>query len=320
MHSAIPRPFLLLLILAAVMLLIAETGIGRGNESLQRLALTGPSGLLLCASTHNGATWLPIQEDLRTMFGSSLTVTLAAVFGVYLWMTIRGLRQAIYGLPATLVVTGLIAPLPEVAQAYGMASWMFPAAACVILLVLTLRMASSDWIWTSFAGVAATTIAMVGDEYGQPNIGLVFSSLFATTAMLVIGARFDSHLAVVLRHLAATVMIVAVAFIFFRTTQQPQGIIAYTGVAMVSTSLIYGLLIRKRGWLRVAMIQAVICTATLGLQQYRSGSLRRINWPIASGMFCLGIGIAITTGKSERYQKLAGRRHDGSFVVLDPGL
>lgn len=314
------EPFLLLPMLAALMVLIAETGLGRGNLTLQRAALVGTSALLLCASTRQGATWLPIQDDLRYLFGSSLTVALAVILLVYLWMTIRGVRYAVFGLPTTLLVTGIAAPLPEIGQTVGLASWMFPASACVILLLMTLRMIHVDWLWAALAGVAATTIAMVGDAYGRPNDGLIAGAAVATLAMLIIGAVFRTQLAVFLRYVAAGVMLFAAAVILFRSLGDVRGLLLYACAGIACVSLIYGIWIRRRAWLYVAALQIVMFVVAISYQGHRSGKLRRINWPITSGMMCLGVGIAITTGKTGAFRRLAERKGDVTPTGFQPGF
>ncbi|MDV6028847.1 MAG: hypothetical protein F9B45_01790 [Phycisphaera sp. RhM] len=314
------EPFLLLPILAAVIVLIAEAGLGLRNQALQGLAMISASGLLLCASTRNGVTWLPIQSDLGFLFGTSLTVALGVIFLVYAWMTLRGVQYAVFGMPTTLLVTGLAAPLPEIGQRVGLASWMFPAAACVILLIMTLRMASADWLWAALAGVAATTIAMVGDAYGYQIDGLIAATAFATLAMLTIGAVFTTQLAVFLRYLAAGVMSFAAMVIVFRSLQNPQDMMLYAGGAIAVVSLAYGMFIRRRGWLAVAALQAVLFCGTFSYQGHRSGKLRRLNWPIASGLMCLCVGVAITTGKTGLYRRIAERKGDRKPSGFQSGL
>ncbi|WP_182865553.1 hypothetical protein [Stieleria mannarensis] len=314
------EPFLLLPILAAVIVLVAEAGLGQRNQTLQGVAMVSTSGLLLCASTRGGATWLPIQSDLAYGFGSSLTVTLGMIFLVYSWMTLRGVRYASLAVATTLLVTGLAAPIPEIGQSYGLASWMFPAAACVILLVMTLRRVDADWLWAALAGMAATTIAMVGDAYGRQTDGLIAGVALATLAMLVIGATFKTPLAVFLRYLAAGVMSFAATVIVFRFLQDPRGVILYAVAGMAILSLIYAFLIRRRGWLAIAVLQAVLFCGTFSYQGHRSGKLRRINWPIASGLMCLCVGVAITTGKTGLYRRLAERNGDGRPSRFEGGL
>ncbi|MCA9140771.1 MAG: hypothetical protein KDB00_28555 [Planctomycetales bacterium] len=318
------EPFLLLPLLAAVLILIVETGLGRGNQVLQRFSLVATPVLLLCAITGNGATWLPIGGDLRTYFGSSLTVALGFVFSVYLWMTIRGVQYAAFGLPATLLTTGFSATLPSTGAAYGLQSWMFPAAACVILLLMTFRMKNSDWLWAAVAGVATTTIAMAGDAYGRPNDGLIAASVFAVLAMLAIGIVFRTDLAVFLRYAAAGVIMFGTMAIVFRVLQSPGSMLLYAIAAIGVVALFYGMLIRRRGWLIIAALQISLFILITSYQGHRTGKLRRINWPIASGLMCLCVGVAITTGKTGVYhgiaKRIAQRNLDGKPSGFRSGL
>lgn len=302
------EPFLLLPLLAAVLLTVAETGLGRGNQTLQRFAIVGTPGLLLCALTRGGRTFLPIQSDLPFLFGSSLTVAMAMVFGVYLWMTIRGVKYASFGLPTTLVLAGFLTPLPEFATAAGAQSWMLLALASVILLVMACRRMHADWMWTAVAGVTTSTIAMVGHAYGDETGGLIAAAAFAVTAMLIIGAVFSTDLAVLLRYLAAFTMSFAVLMVAFRSLQFPRSAILYVIAALAIVSLVYGMLIRRRGWLAVAAVHAILFVSVFSYHGHRSGQFRRINWPIASGLMCLGVGVAITTGKTGVYRRWIDRR------------
>ena len=314
------EPFLLLPILAAVLVCIAETGIGLGKRSLQHVALICTPGLLLCGITRHGVTWLPIQSDMQYLFGSALTVSLGVIFVVYLWMTVRGVRHAIFGLPATLMAMGFLAPLPQAGETIGLESWMFPAAACVILLWMTLRVRKNDWLWTALAGVATTTIAMLGQSQGRQSDGLIAATVFATFSMLIIGALFKSELAFCLRCLAAVAMTIGVIVVLVRSLDDPNDLTLYAAGAVAILSLFYGVVIRRRGWLGVATVQGLIFCAMISYHGHRSGKLRRINWPIASGLACLCVGVAITTGKTGMYRRLAERKFDKHPSRFKPGL
>ncbi|MCO8124459.1 DUF3488 domain-containing protein [Stieleria sp. TO1_6] len=304
------EPFLLLPMAAAVAILIAETGLGLGKRSLQHVALYGAPLLLLCGLSNHGSTWLPIQSELQYTFGSGLTVACLVLLVVYGWMTVRGVRDAVFGLPLTLIVAAVFAPVPPTIAQIGFQSWMLLALAGVILLWITIRRNHPDWLWTSLAGIATGMIAMIGDSLGYRIEGMVAAVLYATLSMLLIGALYPTLLAVCLRHLAALLMSIAVGVVAFRSLRFPDDAWVYLALGAATVAIVYGVIVKRRGWLTVGLVQGLVFCVLLGIQSHRTGKLRRVNWPIASGLMCLGVGIAITTGKTGLYRRL-GRLDSG---------
>ena len=314
------EPFLLLPIVAAVLVMVAETGLGQGKRPLQQFALFGTPVLILCSATNQGATWLPIGDEIQALFGSSLTVCLATMLLVYGWMALRGVEHAAFGLPTTLVVMGIAAPIPETASQFGVDHWVFPMLASLILIAMTLRRWDRDWLWTLAASTLVMAIAMLGQSIGRDVAGYVVATGFAIVSMLIIGATFSTKLAIALRYCAAALMSACLVAISIRSIWLSENRYVLIAAAIAIVSLAYGLLIRRRDWLWLAAAQLILFVATIGYQGHQTGRLRRINWPIASGLVCLCIGVAITTGKTGLYHRLAARKSDRRHSEFLPGL
>lgn len=319
------EPFLLLPILAAVLVVIAETGLGLKRRDLQSMAFCATPLLLLCGVSRRGATWLPISHDVQNLFGSALTVALLSVLAIYLYLSIRGVRGAVYGVPATLVLMGWVAPLPRAEELSMLESWMFPAAASAVLLAMTLRLRNRDLLWASASLAASMTLVMIGNAWGQSQSGWLAAAALMTASMLVIGAVFRTGFAEVLRYAAAVAMTVGVLALTSRVVADPQGRWVAGAAALTVISLGYAFMVRRRGWIGVAALQSIFFFVTVGWNAHQTGQLTRVNWPIFSGLACLCIGGAITTGKTGAYRRISegdGDAGDGApkLRFFEPGL
>ena len=299
------EPFLLLPMVAAILILTAETGLGQRLAMLQRFAVFLAPTILLCGLSNDSMTWLPIRRDLVVMFGSALTASLLVLLGLYAWMAFRRIRYADLGIPAVLFAASGVAELPEICVTYGVHSWMIAALGCVALLVITIRRIDNDLLWTAFAGATAFSMALAGEAYDQRVAGIVVGSLFAITSMLVIGAVFKTDLAEILRHIAALALLVIGCVCGARLLAGYPEWVFIVVTAGVVVSCLYAFVVLRSGWFYVAGFQAVLLVLMIGFSSRQSNHWRQINWPIASGVVCLGVGLAITSSKAGVYQRLA---------------
>ena len=302
------EPFLLMPILAAVVILIGEAGLGLNKRSLQRMGLVVSPALLACGHSNDGKTFLPIGNDLEMMFGSAATASAVLVLFIYGWFAIRRMRGAIYGVPTLLTFMGLFTPIPGAAESLGIDRWMLLVAGSMVWLLITLRLSNSDWLWTLFTATTSVAIVTAADSYGMWVEGLIVAGCFATVAMLLIGAFFSTDLATFLRYVGAALSLGGVAGVTYRSVTRGEHFILYLALATGIVSLLYALWIRRRGWFAVAAIQTCLFLGAASYQGHRSGNLYRVNWSIASGFASLAVGLAITTGKTGLYGRLSAKK------------
>lgn len=314
------EPFLLMPILASGVLLLAETSIGLKSKSMQNGLRFAPPTLMLCGLSNHGGTFLPIRNELQTLFGSSLTACLSVSILLYVWMSLRGIRNASFGLPVLLLIAAIAAPLPQWLVAAGFESWMLGLLAAMVTVVLTLRRGNLDWMWTIVAGMVALSIALAGRAYGEQTSGFIAAMIFSGVSMLLIGALFETRLATTLRQLAALVMTLSMVFVLSENLSDARLIYGTTAASVCASSLVYGWFIRRRGWLLAGMFQLLMLLTVMSYQGHRSGQLRRINWSIVSGVGCLFVGVLITTGKTGLYQRLLESRAEHRTSHFLPGL
>lgn len=314
------EPFLLMPLLAATIVVMAETGIGLRSRRLMKAATLLPPFLLLCGVTRGGATWLPMHYDLTHHCGSALTVCCAATFLIYAWLTARHVPHASFGLPGTLLLTASVAPMPTGGWLADAEAWMLVALSAMMLLAMALRRKENQWMWAFTSCVFSIAIAMAGQAHGEQTIGLMGASVFALTSMLIIGAFYDSKLASVLRNVAAIAMTMLVCFALSRAVLHEQYAFALIAIGLCVTSLAYGYWIARKGWLLTSALQAMFLVVALSVQSHRSGALQRVNWPLASGAACLCIGCVITTAKTGILRRLIQRRTVAGSVRFRSGL
>ncbi|MEO1525629.1 MAG: hypothetical protein AAFX06_09335 [Planctomycetota bacterium] len=302
------EPFLLLPIGAVVLFLIAECGLGTGNESIQRAAVFSTPGLLLCGLSNHGDTWLPIRADLQLYLGSSWTACLSVCLVMYAWLSFRGVRYAPLGIPSALLLLSGTAELPRAAEAYGLESWMIAAVVSGLALGVTLRNLDSDWAWLAFAASVAMTLVIVGEDYDQQFVWRLGAGVFSILSMLILGAVFDTPLATWLRHGAASLVIIGSAFSCVESLARDQTWPLGSAALVACVTFGYASLVRRSGWLLVSAIHTIAFVLLLGWSSRDATTWRLFNWPIASGLACLGVGLAITTSKAGVYQQFRERR------------
>ena len=212
------EPMLLLPMLASLIVLLCEAGIGLQRPVLVRNAALATPVMLLCGLSGGGMTNLPIQAEIESIAGSGWTSAILMVATLFVYMTIRRIPGAIFGVPAMILLTGFTAPLPEFAESMGLRPWMIVLVGTGTLYWMIMNLLPKDWLWASLAAIVATAIAMVGRNYGFDRQGYVAAIVFAWAAMMILGAVFRTDLAEFLRVMAATMIVVgcgAAAYRFF---------------------------------------------------------------------------------------------------------
>ena len=298
------EPFLLLPIGAAILVLIAECGRGLKKDNLQSLALSLTPLLAICGLANRGNTWLPIQQDIQLLFGSAWTASLLTILGLYGLFCIRGIRGASFGIPASLLLIGWSNDLPEFAESAGLQAWMFTALASVATLFIAVRKLDQEWWWVALSLSLASTVLMACESYGYRTEGWIAAFAFSVGAFLVIGAYFDSDLATLLRRLACASLLGAAGFSILRFNRTGDLVALMIPPLGASLAVGYGFLVRRSGWFYVASAQVLLFTFAVAWSSRRSHHWKRINLPIASGMVCLGVGLLITTSKTNLYRRL----------------
>lgn len=318
------EPMLLLPILAALLILFCEAGIGLRRPGICRGTLLATPLLLLCGLSGSGMTHLPIQSFIADWLGSGWTVAILTVSAVFLYMTMREIPGAVFGVPATILLAGFTAPLPDVAESVGLQPWMVILFGAAILYWTVFRLLPPDWLWASLAGIVAAAIAIAGRNYGLGREGYIAAAFFAWVSMMVLGAVFRTELAEFLRVMAAALIVIGCGIAIYQFVFQDQRWPVIT--AMMSGAIValgYMWLVRRSGWIYVAALQAIVMAGLIGYSGVRAGALRQFNWPISSGVACFFAGIAITASKTSFYARARERRAvqaKDKPRLLEPGL
>jgi hypothetical protein len=176
---------------------------------------------------------------------------------------------------------------------------MFALLASLFTLAICLWNPTSDRKWLAFTMVSVITILMAGSAYDRMTMASIAAASFAVTAMLTIGACFQTDLAIFLRQSAAAILIVTAGGIVIWHIARSPGLISVAILAGLSVvSIAYMQVVRRLGWLYVFTIQAACLISVVGWNSYQAGSLSQGNWPIQSGLICFVIGLTITSAKT----------------------
>ncbi|MDM4018566.1 hypothetical protein [Roseiconus lacunae] len=319
------EPFLTLPIAAAAMILIAEAGLGLKHRLLQHVALVATPLLFFCGQTNSGRTHLPIANELAQYVGGAATASAMVILCLYVYYAVRRIRGALYGIPLVCSIMTIFAPLPVTFVEFGVERWMLFTATGLIWSLMALASRLVEWMWLAHAAMIAVAIVLAGESFGVAMNHWIVAAVYVLVLFLTIGAIFESDLATVLRHVAAAEMVISGAVILFHFLQQSRIELACILFVFAVLMTAYAFLVNRQGWLKIAGIQACLFVGALAFQGHRQGQLYRVNWPIASGVISLGIGLAITTGKSGRYADWLSKRKEDSerpsrLMQLRPGL
>lgn len=319
------EPFLLLPMLAATLWLIAECGLGQERHTLQRTAIFGAPVLLLCGLSNHGMTWLPMRDDLQLWFGSGWTASMAAVLCFYFVMTVRRVRFAEFGIPAILMLGSLTADVPRVAAERGFELWMLSALAAIVLTCIAAKRMGNDWVWTLAAGNVSVAIAMAFHTYAMGRTGAIVATAFAIGSMMVIGAVFKTPLAQALRVTAAVALVAGTLFCTQRYASGTEAMVRqpwpWLIAAACAFSAGYAIMVHRKGWVFLSVLHAMLFVALISWGGFREGHLKKVNWPISSGLLCLAVGLAITTGKTGAYKRWGHTQASKSWwTKMESGL
>ena len=303
------EPLLLLPLLAAVIVLVTEAGRGLARPALNNGALMVTPALLLCGVANSGMSGLPIKADLAHCFGSGWTLAILVVTLLFVYMALRHVKHAEFGLPAMLLLAGIRAPLPWIARSAGLESWMLIATAGLVLAWIVMWRINADWVWAGLATIVTASMVMASRSYGWDQPGYLAAAVFALAAMMLIGAVFATELAEFLRAVSATLLTLGCGAASYRFLWHGDHLLAIEGL-VVTGFLAYGYAhwVRRQGWFHVATLQAVVIAGLIGYHGYETDQLKQVNWPISSGLACFLVGIAITTSKTTFYLHARDRR------------
>lgn len=269
-------------------------------------------------------THLPIRHDVAIYCGSGWTLAIMVVAGLYLYMTLRGVSGAAFGLTGMLLLAGFTAPLPIVAKSYGFESWMFVAVAGAILLLITLRRMDADWLWSALAAIVTVSIVMASRSYGWQPTGYIAAATFAVVSMMAIGLYFPTDLALFLRTVAASAFLAGCGYAAYLFALQDERLLPIAGLVTGSVvALLYARLVRRKGWFKVSALQMLMLAGLISYDGYSTGKLSQINWPISGGIACFFVGVVITSSKTAQFAKAReGRKIESSETVSAylPGL
>ena len=307
------EPFLLLPILFALLVLLAESDAMSAKPLRCYYALGMAPVMLACGTSRGGMSYLPIEYDLQLYFGSALTISLVSLVAFYSYLLARKIPGAVHALVASIVALALLGKMPEIAATEGVRHWMIALVACFLYFLHCLRNYRSDIRWLAFAASTCLTIAMTGEAYQQERIAAISAFAVATLAMMAIGGCFHTKLARVLRHIAAVNLLIASVVLLLWHTRQPQGVLVLAILGLICvTTVLYFQLIKRLGWLFVIGTQAACLLASLVVDGYHAGTFSGANLPIQSGLLCFVIGVTISSVKTGVCRRFLQSRPESS--------
>ncbi|EMI15839.1 membrane protein [Rhodopirellula maiorica SM1] len=299
------EPFLLLPIAFAILVLLAEIDAKRVLPRFAWGTMAAAPLMLFCGLSHHGKTYLPIQSDLQFVFGSASTVTLLALVLFYLYLAVRRVTYVEYGLIGSIVTMGVFAELPQTVYAAGVQNWMIVALGAIICSAVCLRVWRSDVGWFAVVVLSTLTIVMAGNAYDHTLAGLILAAVVAVMSMMLIGAVFESEFAMLLRHLAAGIIVIMVgSMVAWYLSGRADRRVLLGLITLSIVAVIYLQIVRRIGWLYIAAAPAFGLCLLLAWDGHQAGIFRKSNVPLQSGLTCFAIGLAITTMKTGVHRKL----------------
>ncbi|WP_143543747.1 hypothetical protein [Rhodopirellula sp. MGV] len=301
------EPILLLPLFASALILITEYGLATKQEFVQHYALAATTALIGIGHFNEGRTLLPIQSDLHHYVGSAATLTGLTVFLMFGYFAVRRVQGAGIGLPLVLTWIGMMAPLPQVAVNAGLERWMLFAMTGLWWAVLALRSSRPDWMWLLHSASMTATIVLAGQSAGYLDEAAVAGVGYATIALLWIGGCYRTQLAHNLRYVSAILVSSEGVVAMYLATMEHRPALTYATLAIAILAFGYAIWVHRQGWVLVSIANLALFITVASYQGHQSGRLYRINWPIAAGILSLGVGLAITTGKTGAYSTLSTR-------------
>lgn len=299
------EPFLLFPIALAIFVLVVESEHGKPATGRSYAAMGLAPLLLICGTSNHGSTFLPLRADMQTYFGSAQTIILVALVGFYLYVWLRGLKGSEFAVTATLLALCGFSDLPTAAEAMGFRHWMYALSASMFTLAACLWYPKSDRRWLAFTMISTLAILMAGHTYDQLPQAAMIASLYALVSMMVIGARFKTDLAQVLRQISALgLSIGAIATVIWHIVEEPSSVAIMFLVGLALISILYMQIVRRLEWLYVFAVQVACLLCVLGWNGYQAGSSNQANWSLQSGLVCFLIGLTITGVKTGAHRKL----------------
>ncbi len=303
------EPLLLLPIAFAVLILLLEVDAGSPTPICAGVSAFLAPALLLFAVTPGGSSHLPIQNDLREIFGSPATLCMLAMAAFFAYAWFRRVPGGSQAAIVSLLALSFFGTAPPMARSYGLMPWMFALLATLIYAVICLRTWRSDQKWFALSSLVSVTIMIAFRSYGDLETGLIVAAIFSTLAMLAIGAIFGTELADFLRVAAAAGCVAGTGGIVFWHFSRSPGSIVWIALAVtIITALIYFAIVRRWGWLWIAGFQAACLAGLLALNTYRNGAFQNANLPIQSGLACFVVGVTITSLKSGAHRSFLRRK------------
>jgi hypothetical protein len=115
---------------------------------------------------------------------------------------------------------------------------------------------------------------------------------------------FETEFARWLRYTSAAALTIgAGAMVFWYLSQASDNRVVFALASMAVLSLAYMWITRRWAWLYVCGVQ-VVCLLTIGGEYfYTAGMHRETNLPLATGLLCFIVGVAITAMKSGVHER-----------------
>lgn len=294
------EPLLLLPLSFSLLVLLAESNLGRRRPLGLPLAMGLAPGLCLLGIPLAGQSHLPFSDDLIYWTGSTLTLTLFSIALFYAYLRIRGVASATPGVIGTLIAISLLGTIPVPAEQLGLETWMIAATAAALQFGWTLGRWNSSLSWSSLAATTTLTVYLLCSSYGLGQWTAIATGAVAVSSMMVIGALFEGPLATCLRHLAAMCITVSCVLSVIRSSHWPVDISMATLSTAMAISLGYLIWVKRMGWAYIFACNLAGMLFIAGYSAYLAGFFEQLNFPFQIGIVFLLLGVCITIFKSER--------------------
>ena len=294
------EPLLLLPIAWALLILIAESNLGRRRQPAVACAMFLAPLLAILGLPHSGESHLPFHGELVYWTGSTVMLALVATLAFYVYLRFRGATNATLGVIASLILMSLFGTMPLPLEQMGLELWMLGAVAWILQLAWTLGRVQSSLAWSMFGGTGTLVICMGCNSYNLGQWSAVATGGFALVSMLIIGALFDSPWAAILRRAAALSIAAGSLLTVVASFQWPADRSLWTSATALTISLGYLLWVKRIGWFYVLAWNAAAVFFITGHSAYDYGFFDGLNAPFQIGVVFLIVGFGITMLKSER--------------------
>ena len=300
------EPFLLmpigfaLLIVAFELLIVVRSTDVEGRDDNESVVAVFFSPLLILTSL-NDASRLPVMNEIESIFGSAMMLTILLLMVFWLYAYSRGSQLGVYFLSASLMMIGLneLTVLPFWLVKAGASHWLLVVMALVLQI---LQLARGEWkpfdwilfcVYLTLAGFAS------GKEFGGLQVGIGSGVLSAMTCIAVSGIVLNNAFAKFCRVVTAISFTIATGVCVVCLMNE------FEHAALISLGLLiilvtYACFRRRRFWLwQLGLCSGLLLLCTMISNFEGLIANQSFEWIILQiGVICFAVGFLISATKA----------------------